>query len=133
MLRFQQPLQHDATLQTFGVISNAAGANARLVLYKDNAGLPGALVAQTFMSFALVVGAKEQAPDSNASLSAGTTYWLGVLLDTSTSLSGQTDSGQTGEKSSMSFSAAFPSTGPTGGAIAPSQDIGIYISVLDLN
>jgi hypothetical protein len=127
-------LQHNATLQTFGVVSTVAGNSARLVLYQDNgSGSPGTYIAQTSSSFTVVVGAKEQTTSTQAALTSGTVYWLGVVMSADTALSGQTDANQTGEKLSLSFSAAFPMPGPTGAAIAPASDLGIYISVVDTN
>lgn len=132
-----RPLVHDATLQTFGVVgtSTTAGASAKLVLYADNgAGTApsGADIAGTSSPFPLIMSAKEQTADTNATLSAGATYWLGIVVDADTTISGQADAAQVGQKLSLGFTAAWPS-GPSGGAIAPASDFAIYIKVVDLN
>jgi hypothetical protein len=129
------PLAHDATLQTFGVVGNATGSSAELVLYADNGSgmVPSAYVASTSASFPLVVGAKEQYPDSMAPLSAGTTYWLGIVVNADTTITARPDSAQVGQKHSQNFTAGWPATGSAGAAIVPAYDLAIYIKVVDLN
>jgi hypothetical protein len=129
-------LAHNATLNTFGVVGNATGASAKLVLYADNgsgAAPSGAKLAATSGPFAIVVGAKEQTSDTaNVMLSTGATYWLGVVVDTSTTITAQADSGAVGTKFSEPFTGAWPS-GMAGSNIVPASDLGIYINVQDLN
>jgi hypothetical protein len=128
-----QPLLHGATLQTFGAIATATGASAKLVLYADNGGAPsGADIAGTSSPFPLIAGAKEQTADTNATLSAGATYWLGIVVSADTMISAQDDAAQSGQKLSLGFTAAWPS-GPSGAPIAPASDFAIYIKVVDLN
>jgi hypothetical protein len=129
------PLAHDATLEGFGVIGAASGANAKLVLYADNGSgtaPSGAYLGGTGNQVVLIAGTKEQGSDMTPMLSAGATYWLGITVSADIALSAQADSNQVGQRVSFGYSAAWP-TGPTGPAIAPASDLAIYIKVIDLN
>src|SRR5260370_8412945 len=93
--------------------------------------VPSAYVASTSASFPLVVGAKEQYADSMAPLSAGTTYWLGIVVNVDTTITARPDSGQVGQKHSQNFTAGWPATGSAGAAISPASDLAIYIQTPD--
>jgi hypothetical protein len=129
-------LAHDAALGTFGVVANASGASAKLALYADNgAGTApsGAKLAATSSPVTLTSGAEQQSSDTaGVTLTAGATYWLGIVVNSATTIAAQSDSLAVGMKLSQNFTAAWP-TSPAGSAIAPATDLGIFINVQDLN
>jgi hypothetical protein len=129
------PMAHNAVLLTFGTFGNAGGANAKLVLYGDNgAGTApsGAAIAAVTASLALIDGQREQSASTNPTLTEGTVYWLGIVVDTSTTMAAQTDAASITSKVSLPFGSVPPWPAGSGGATVGS-DLAIYISVQDLN
>lgn len=71
------------TVSRFGLNAPAGGSRVRMALYKDEGGLPGALVVGTPV-VALAKGSQE-IPVAIKPVAAGT-YWLMVVYDTTTSI-----------------------------------------------
>ncbi|HLK37603.1 MAG TPA: hypothetical protein VKU41_12675 [Polyangiaceae bacterium] len=130
-------LANSAILNTFGVVGTAAGTAAKLVLYADNGSgtaPSGAAVAATSNPLNLVSGAGEQtASPGNVMLSAGTVYWLGIVVNATTTISATADSSIVALKLSESFTAVPPWPSGSGGSTGPADDPAIYINVQDTN
>ena len=131
------PQEHDAVLVHFGVVGDAAGVQARLVLYADGPdGLApaGAVVAQTGgLSFALAAGSVVTVAPAAADtvLSAGAAYWVGVVTSETTRLRVAADAPTALRVVSFApFNAPF---GPAEtGQLGPQLHLNVFIGVREL-
>ncbi len=129
-------LKHDATLHSFGVVGDSSSTNATvaLVLYADDGtgnAPTGAGIAATQSPIPIATVAKEvNAAPGNQPLTAGATYWLGVVANMGTTLPSQADATNA---LSWRIPLAFGSTFPNGqtGTQGPFVDLPIYIKVVD--
>lgn len=138
LLLYRLPaLEHDAILEHFGVVGDAAGVQARLVLYGDGPdGLApdGAVVAQTGgLSFALAAGSIVTVAPASADtlLSAGASYWLGVLTSETTRLRAAA-----GAATALRVVSFAPFNAPFGlaesGQLGPQLHLNVFIGVREL-
>jgi hypothetical protein len=138
LLLYRLPvLEHDAILTHFGVVGDVDGVQARLVLYGDGAdGLApaGPVVAQTGgLSFALAAGrVVTVAPASpDTVLSAGASYWLGVITAESTTLRAAADAPTALRVVSFApFNAPFAPAET--GQLGPRLHLNLFIGVREL-
>jgi len=133
---FQLPaLTHPATLNSFGTYGNASGANAKLVLYNDNGtgtAPTGSPVAWVTNPLALVNGAKEQSANPMGTALSATTYWLGIVVDSATTIS-STSTSEVGKRYAQSYNSLYPDLTSATGIDTSGTVLGIYINVQDTN
>jgi hypothetical protein len=130
-------LAHNGNLVAFGAVGNSAtGVNAQMVLYADNGSgtaPAGAALAATSASLILSnMNVQQNASPSGYALSAGTVYWLGIVVQSSTTISEQADSAEVGTGFGDTFGTVPWPTG-TSGLSKSGVDLAIYISVQDTN
>ena len=102
-------LDRDATLLRIGIIGQP-GARAKMAVYRDSGGVPGARVENT-ASFAMPNGSIEL--DVGPKPMPAGRYWVAAIFD-STGVVGQNDATPIGMRySSWSFSSALPATFPS--------------------
>ncbi len=135
MYMFRLPaLGYDATLQSFGVISNQAGATARMALYADDGGgtqPSGAPLAETVNPIGLADGVRQQtATPANVPLSGGSVYWIVIVTNTNTQIRYQSGSG-VGWRAAQPYGDPFPSIAGTPGLAHNNQQWNVYIVVQD--
>jgi hypothetical protein len=111
------------------------GAYARMVVYADNAGAPGALLARAGSDMTVVAGAVEQTPTpANTQVVGGKQYWIAVEFfgsaqvyrSSSASLPG-------GYRLAHTYATAYPDPFVPGNAI-PTSSLGmnLYLVVRDV-
>ena len=105
-------------------VQTLSTANLRPVIYADNAGSPtgGALLSTGSTVVGQTAGTPVTMPlTTPQSLTAGTQYWLGWMVDTAPSNVAGADTNNTGRTVTATFSSGAPATGPamTTGAITP--------------
>jgi hypothetical protein len=128
-------LTHDATLHSFGVIGDSTSTNATvaLALYADDGtgnAPAGAGIAATQSPIPIATVAKEvNAAPGNQQLTAGATYWIGIVSNAGTNLPSRVDDDAVSWRTPLTFGNAFPSG--QAGTPGPSVDLPIYIKVVD--
>ena len=108
-LAYQITVSQAGKLDGFGVITGAAGGEAKMALYANSGGVPGALVASVENPTAL--GAGTVILDANDSALGAGTYWVAIRVNPSATV-GAT-AAQTGTRCSRSmatFTNAWPAT-----------------------
>lgn len=132
-------LAHPATLTAFGIVAPGPGATAKLALYADDAtnGVPTgpSLSESGSLTFpGAPGGAKEQVASPSVSLSAGSAYWIAIILNTTGTLDAGSGSptGKAVSGSSVSFTNGFP-TLPASGASTGNYatEIAVYVRMED--
>jgi hypothetical protein len=131
-------LAHSAKLLAFGAYGNSAtGVNAELALYADNGSgtAPGGSTALAATSSPLLLAnanAEQGASPANYALSANTTYWLGIVVQTPTTIYTQTDPTEVGTAFANPYG-TIPWPAGTSGLGKSGFDLAIYINVQDTN
>ena len=89
VLAYKITIPASTNLDSFGVYVPAATGYGRMALYADNAGSPGALLANVAASIALVNGANvfDITPDVAISTSTSQTFWVALRMSASASVS----------------------------------------------
>src|SRR3569623_537278 len=89
VLAYKITIPASTNLDSFGVYVPAATGYGRMALYADNAGSPGALLANVAASIALVNGANvfDITPDVAISTSPSQTFWVALRMSASASVS----------------------------------------------
>lgn len=108
----------NATLNGLELEINATGTGQFIpVVYSDNAGVPGTLLAQGPAVTAGATGFVAAPLTSGLAITAGTQYWIGFLYGTATVTIQLSGLAATGRSVSQSFAGGPPSTAPamTGG------------------
>jgi hypothetical protein len=103
-----------ATLNSVTIMPGAtsAGANYRGVVYTDSAGAAGTLMSSGTQVTGVTSGTAATLPlTTPQSLSAGTSYWLGFINDTSVALQ-QTDGNLSGYRAANTYASGAPGTAP---------------------
>jgi hypothetical protein len=130
-------LSHDATLMAFGAYgNNATPVNAQLAVYSGTATSPSGSTAIAAVSSAILLSnatgqPMEETPiPSGVTLSASSRYWLGIIVQNSTTIYSSSDANGVGTAISASYG-SWPA-GSTG-INKSGVDLGIYVNVQDLN
>lgn len=98
-----------------GTASNST-ANLRAILYADNAGVPGTLIASGTTVTGVSPNTTLTLPfASGQSLTAGTQYWVGFMVDVALTsfLLSETPTYTIGRRATSTFSSGAPATAPT--------------------
>jgi len=123
-----------ANLQELRLIGASATGQARMAIWADNAGAPGAYHAQT-NNFSMASGIVSQAPTSNIQLIGGRTYWVGAKFTGGATIYINTASG-TAYSFNQSFSSVPSSTMspfPTGSAtLEPGTSLNFFLLLQDV-
>jgi hypothetical protein len=132
------PLTHNAQLKNFGTWGNSGVALARLALYADNGGstpAPTGAPLATSPSFGLTDGQREfVATPTDLALSAGTVYWIAIVVNTGTTFRTATDGAQNGMRFPQQYGATDLQTrdGMQGQA-SGGLDWAVYIKIQDID
>jgi hypothetical protein len=104
-----------------------------LALYADDGtgnAPAGAGIAATQSPIPIATVAKEvNAAPGNQQLTAGATYWIGIVSNAGTNLPSRVDDDAVSWRTPLTFGNAFPSG--QAGTPGPSVDLPIYIKVVD--
>lgn len=123
-----------ANLQELRLIGASATGQARMAIWADNAGAPGAYHAQT-NNFSMASGVVSQAPTANIQLTGGRTYWVGAKFTGGATIYIDTASG-TAYSYNQSFSSVPSSTMspfPTGSAtLEPGTSLNFFLLLQDV-
>ena len=106
----------NCTLNSISCLPRATSStvNFKSVLYSDNSGAPGSLVATGTQATGTTSGSTlTSAFSSGQSLTSGTQYWIGYITDTSIALQEQ-DSTTVGQKKANTYASGAPA-GPLSG------------------
>lgn len=125
-------IQRKATVQQIGIVSSANnGTYARLALYQDDAGAPGALVGSTG-DVSLNGVANGSAPNpANSIVQKDGYYWIGVVFDVAPPIKKNTDNTLPAAFSTaFTYGTAFTSS-PTGTPLV-NTEWNLYLTVLDV-
>ncbi|MDE3016282.1 MAG: hypothetical protein KGI29_05090 [Pseudomonadota bacterium] len=115
--KFTAPVS--GTLNSISIMPQASssGANFKPAVYADNSGSPGTLLSGGSTVTGCTSGTALTLPLTTAqSLTAGTSYWIGYVTDTSLAMQRQDATGfvtSAGYTASITFSSAPPSTAPS--------------------
>jgi hypothetical protein len=107
------------TLNSITVVPSATNAtvNLRPIIYSDSAGAPGSLLSAGSTVTGTTAGAALTMPlTTPQSLTAGTQYWLGYMVDVSLQMAGY-DGTTVGRSGSATFSSGAPGTAPGNSAV----------------
>ncbi len=119
-------LSEDAYVIHIGVFGKTAGAQAKLALYDDDGGTPGALLNGTG-TFTMSVGKREVPVNFPIFLPAGT-YWVASIFDSSSSIGFKTEPGESRYRS-WTFGDSLPDPfGPA--STADSEKYNFYLKTI---
>jgi hypothetical protein len=131
------PLAHDASrisVGAYGTDSTAAGGvHVQGVVYADNNGVPGTVLGSSSIAITLSPGPQTTILNPvDLKLTAGTSYWVGIVSDVATTLRAQANAATTGYQAAMTFPAPFPD-GSTATTPVQGNDWALWINVWDID
>jgi hypothetical protein len=133
-------LSHDANILAFGAYGNSASAaNVELAVYSDNGSGSAPSGASPIATISGPIGLSNSlgAPmtlppfNSNVTMNASTWYWLGIIVQSSTTIYSQPDSNEVGVGITPASYGTWPAG--SGGLNKSGVDLAIFVQVQDLN
>ncbi len=116
-----------AYVLALGAYARVAGGWCDLYLYSDNGGAPGTLLT-SILQVTIGAGLSTGTPQPNAQVTAGQTYWVGGVCDSSPALYQKNIASQTVYVTPQTFGNPMPSTYPIAQA-SPNSGLGVTFAV----